>query len=130
MRAAELMTNVPRIGSVYGLASIVLVSAPWNQARASDGTTTTGYVFIFGLVLVGLGALGVLVLGGYLRRYHRTRLGREPTRKDVPSWQWFLISSIPRPTPDHHHSGDVFGLRPGGREGDVGDFGGAGGDGS
>jgi len=130
------MTKVPRIASVYGLASIVLVSAPWNQARASDGTTTTGYVFIFGLVLVGLGTLGVLVHGGYLRRFHRTRLGREPTRKDVPSWQWFLISSIPRPTPDHHHSGDGFDLHPGRQAGNDGgaDFGGGdgggGGDGS
>ena len=120
MRVAELMTKVPRVASVLALASIVLVSVPWDQARASDGTTTTGYVFIFGLVLVGLGALGVLLLGGSLRRAHRTRLGREATREDVPSWQWILISSIPRPSPDAHHSGGVFDLHAGGRGGDVG----------
>jgi hypothetical protein len=37
--------------AVFALASIVLVSVPGNEARASDGTTTTGYVFMFGLAL-------------------------------------------------------------------------------
>jgi hypothetical protein len=112
--------------AVFALASIVLVSVPGNEARASDGTTTTGYVFMFGLVLVGLGALGVLLLGSALRRVHRSRLGREPRRQDVAPWEWFFISCIPRPTPDYQDSGGDLDLHPGRRtaDGGAGDFGG------
>jgi hypothetical protein len=97
--------------AVFALASIMLVSVPGNEARASDGTTTTGYVFMFGLAL---------------RRVHRSRLGREPRRQDVAPWEWFFISCIPRPTPDYQHSGGDLDLHPGRRtaDGGAGDFGG------
>lgn len=112
--------------AVFALASIALVFVPWQEAQASDGTTTTGYIFIFGLVLAGLGALCILLLGISLRRVHRTRLGREPTRQDVSPWEWFFISCIPRPTPDYQDSGGDLDLHPGRRtaDGGAGDFGG------
>ena len=123
-----------RILSIFGLAALALLALlllPWGWALASEGTTTAGYAFVSGLVVLGLCALAGLSLGISLRRYHRTRLGREPRRGDVSRWEWFFIACVPRPTPDAHHSGDVFDLHAGkqGNGGGGGDTGGGGGDG-
>lgn len=66
--------------AVLCFAPVVLIFVPWYEARARDGTTAAGHIFLFGLLLVGLGALCILLLGSSLHGVHRARLGREPAR--------------------------------------------------
>ena len=99
------MMKSRRIPSTFGLAALALLGLPWDRAEASEGTTAAGYAGMAGLVVLVVGALGVLSLGISLRRYHRSRLGREPRSDEVSRWEWFFISCVPRPSPDAHHSG-------------------------
>jgi len=113
------MVKPRRILSIIGLAAVASFGLPWDRAEASEGTTAAGNAFIAALVVLGLAALVALSLGISLRRYHRRRLGREPRCGEVSRWEWFFISSVPRPSPDAQHSGDVFDLHVG-KQGDGG----------